>query len=276
MDSKQTAGEAFEELVSLMSRLRAPDGCPWDREQTHETLRPYLIEEAYEVLEAIEKRDDAGLREELGDLLLQPVFHAQLAQEEGRFSIVDALRAINDKLIRRHPHVFASVEANDSAQVLANWEAIKKQEKSGAPEATSGETTSSVLGDVAWGQPALSLAMEVSRKAAKEGFEWPDEASVREKLSEEVAELDEALASGDKERASEELGDVLFTLVNIARWRKLDAELSLRDMVRRFSARFEAMEKLARTRGLDLPTLAPNEWDELWNEAKSLEALAKP
>ena len=268
MEAKQTAGEAFEELVSLMARLRAENGCPRDREQKHEELPPYLIEEAYEVLEAIEKRDDAGLREELGDLLLQPVFHAQLASEEGRFSIADALRAINDKLIRRHPHIFGEVEAKDSAQVLANWEAIKKQEKSGTPEEKQ-----SVLGDVAWGQPSLSLAMEVSKKAAKAGFEWPDEDGVHLKLREEVAELDEALASGNKQRASEELGDVLFTLVNIARWRKLDAELSLRDMVRRFSARFEAMEELARERNLDLQVLAPGKWDELWNEAKAREKL---
>jgi tetrapyrrole methylase family protein/MazG family protein len=270
MNSKQTqpAGEAFEELVSLMARLRAPDGCPWDREQTHESLRKYLVEESYEVLEAIEKRDDAALREELGDLLLQPVFHAQLAAEEGRFSIADALRAINEKLVRRHPHIFGDAEVSDSAQVLANWEAIKKQEKSGTPKGKQ-----SVLGDVSWGQPSLSLAMEVSKKAAKAGFEWPDEEGVRDKLREEVAELDEALASGDKARQSEELGDVMFTLVNIARWRKLDAELSLRDMVRRFTSRFEAMEALAQERNLDLQVLAPAQWDELWNESKTREKM---
>jgi len=262
------AGREFARLASLMQRLRAPGGCPWDREQTLDSLRPFLLEEAYEVLQAIESRDDENLREELGDLLLQPVFHAQIAQEEGRFTLADALRSINEKLIRRHPHVFADVRADDSAQVLANWNAIKQQEKAARGEP---RPQASVLDGVARAQPALSLALEVSRQAAKAGFEWPHQAGVLDKLREEVRELEDALASGSRERVSEELGDALFTLVNLARWRKIDAEFALRDMTARFSSRFRTMETLARERSLDLQTLDAPAWDALWNQAKAHE-----
>lgn len=267
-ESSRAAGKEFARLAALMRVLRAPGGCPWDREQTPNSLRPYLLEEAYEVLAAIEAGDDENLREELGDLLLQPVFHAQIASEEGRFTIADALRSINEKLIRRHPHVFGDVQADDSAQVLANWNSIKQAEKAARPAESS---ASSVLDGVSRAQASLSLAQEVSKKAARVGFEWPNEAGVLEKLREEVSELEEALQSNNRERIGEELGDALFTLVNIARWRKIDAELSLRDMTTRFSNRFRAMEALSRQRGLDLQVLGAPEWDALWNEAKARE-----
>jgi tetrapyrrole methylase family protein/MazG family protein len=265
------AGEEFARLVALMSRLRAPDGCPWDREQTHQSLRKYLLEESYEVLAAIESGDDGNFCEELGDLLLQPVFHAQLAHEESRFSIADALRAINGKLVRRHPHVFGTVQADDSAQVLANWDAIKKSEKQSR---STGADSESILDGVPRAQPSLSLAHEISKRAAKEGFEWPDEAGVLDKLREEVRELEEALEGGNSERIGEEIGDALFTLVNIARWRKVDAELALRDMVARFSGRFRDMEVLAREENLGLRELDANGWDALWNRAKAREKEA--
>jgi MazG family protein len=267
-DAARQAGDEFARLAALMQRLRAPDGCPWDREQTPQSLRKYLLEETYEVLAAIESGDDENLREELGDLLLQPVFHAQIAEEESRFTLADALRTINEKLVRRHPHIFGDVQADDSAQVLANWNAIKQQEKAARVNPPQDE---SVLAGVSKSQPALSLAQDVSKKAARVGFEWPDEAGVLEKLREEVTELEETLQSNDNQRISEELGDALFTLVNIARWRKIDAELSLRDMVARFSGRFRDMESLAKERNLDLQVLSAAEWDALWNAAKARE-----
>jgi MazG family protein len=267
--SRPTAGEAFEQLVSILARLRAPDGCPWDREQTHETLRTHLIEEAYETLDAIERGHDNDLKEELGDLLMQPLFHAQIAGEEARFDIVDVLHEINSKLIRRHPHVFGDVQADSTDKVLANWDAIKKQEKAAksGDESTS-DGAPSVLDDVPEALPSLMLALKISKKAAKAGFEWPDVQGVMDKLREETAELEVALQEGDKERVTEELGDLLFTAVNVARWQKINPELALRDMVRRFTARFQAMEAEAHKRGLDIHQLSPEVWDELWNLAK--------
>ena len=266
-ESSRLAGNEFARLASLMRILRAPNGCPWDREQTPDSLRPYLLEEAYEVLAAIESGDDENLREELGDLLLQPVFHAQIASEEGRFTLADTLRSINEKLIRRHPHIFGDVRADNSAQVLANWNSIKQAEKAEREP----KPDASILDGISRSQPSLSLALDVSKQAARAGFEWPDEAGVLDKLREEVRELEEALQSDDRERIGEELGDALFTLVNIARWRKIDAEFSLRDMVSRFSNRFQAMESLAREQNLELQVLEADGWDALWNEAKARE-----
>lgn len=255
------AAQAFARLHEIVARLRAPDGCPWDREQTHASLRPHLIEEAAEVLDAIERDDVAALREELGDLMLQPVLHTQLAREAGHFDISDVLSEISDKLVRRHPHVFGETSVNDSGDVLRNWDAIKKQEK-----AARGETPTSVLGDAVEPLPALSLALKVSKRAAKVGFEWPDVAAVMDKLREETQELEADLSN--RERASEELGDLLFTIVNVARWLKIDPELALRDQVRRFRGRFESMEAQARERGLELDKLSPDEWETMWEKAK--------
>ena len=264
-DSRPNIEAAFARLAAIVAQLRAPDGCPWDREQTHETLRPHLIEEAYEVLHAIETHDDENLCEELGDLMLQPVLHAQIAQEEKRFDLVEVLEGISDKLVRRHPHIFGDVSVEDSAQVLANWNAIKQAEKA----AKNAAPKLSILAEVPRGLPALSLAMEISKTAAKAGFEWPDASGVLDKVREEIDELEAAMKNESRERVGEELGDLLFTLVNVARWQKIDPELALRDMTRRFSQRFGAMELLARERGLELADLGPETWDALWNVVKA-------
>ncbi|MGI8765951.1 MAG: nucleoside triphosphate pyrophosphohydrolase [Gemmatimonadaceae bacterium] len=264
-NSRPTIEAAFARLAAIVAQLRAPDGCPWDRERTHETLRPHLIEEAYEVLHAIEACDDENLCEELGDLMLQPVLHAQIADEANRFDIVDVLENISDKLVRRHPHIFGDVDVENSAQVLANWDAIKNAEeanKNAVPKL-------SILDDVPRGLPALSLALEISKTAARAGFEWPDAGGVLDKVREEIVELEAAMQHESRERVGEELGDLLFTLVNVARWQKIDPELALRDMTRRFASRFGAMEKLARERGVELAQLSAEDWDELWNRVKA-------
>ncbi len=266
---KPTPPQAFERLAEIIARLRAPGGCPWDREQTHATLRTHLLEEACETMDAIDSGDDEHLCEELGDLLMQPVLHAQIAAEEGRFDIVDVIEGISDKLVRRHPHVFGEVQVADSGEVLVNWDAIKQQEK-----AKKGQSAASILSGVPNTLPALSQAMEISKKAAKSGFEWPDMDGVLAKLREEIAELeaelkDESLSKeAARERIGEELGDLLFTAVNVARWRKVDPELALRDTIRRFQGRFEKMEAAAREQGTTLENLSPDEWDALWNAAK--------
>ena len=267
--NKPTPAAAFQRLAGIIARLRAPDGCPWDREQTHATLRTHLLEEACEAMDAIDSGDDAHLCEELGDLLMQPVLHAQIAAEEERFDIVDVMEGISDKLVRRHPHVFGELTVADSGEVLRHWDAIKRDEK-----AKQGKAQGSILHGVPNTLPSLSQAMEISKKAAKAGFEWPDVAGVLAKLREEIDELEAELADASlpkdaaQERIAEELGDLLFTAVNVARWRKIDPELALRDTVRRFRARFEQMENAAQARGAKLEELSPAEWDELWEDAK--------
>ncbi|HEY0072934.1 MAG TPA: nucleoside triphosphate pyrophosphohydrolase [Abditibacteriaceae bacterium] len=267
--SKPTPAQAFERLAQIIARLRAPDGCPWDREQTHITLRTHLLEEACETMDAIDGGDDAHLCEELGDLLMQPVLHAQIAEEESRFDIVDVIEGISDKLVRRHPHVFGEVIVADSGEVLTNWEAIKKAEKE-----QKGQSEASILSGVPNTLPSLMQALEVSKKAVKVGFEWPDMAGVMAKLHEEIAELEEEIALSNskdeaaRQRITEELGDVLFTVVNIARWHKINPELALRDTVTRFRGRFEKMEESAHKLDLQLQELTPQQWDELWEAAK--------
>lgn len=261
--TKPTPAAAFERLHGIIAQLRAPGGCPWDREQTHATLRTHLLEETYETLDAIDRADDTDLAEELGDLLMQPLMHADIAAEAGRFDIVDVLEGISDKLVRRHPHVFGDVMVSDADEVLTNWDAIKKQEKAGR-----GIEHASVLDNVPPGLPSLSRALKISKKAAKVGFEWPDIEGVLDKLREETLELEAEITSGDDERLAEELGDLLFTAVNIARWRKIDPELALRDGVARFERRFRAMEAGAAGQDRELKTLSPDEWEELWNAAK--------
>jgi MazG family protein len=264
----QRAAEQFARLVEIVASLRAPNGCPWDREQTHASLRRHLIEESYEVVDAIETGSNDDLCEELGDLLMQPVMHAQIAQEENRFAIADVLQGICEKLVRRHPHVFGEVTVSDSGEVLKNWDAIKKAEKQNKiGDSQAGSTPA--LGDAPAALPALMQALEVSKKAAKLGFEWPDESGVLEKAREEITELETAMHSESRERVAEEVGDLLFTVVNIARWQKVDPELTLRDMVRRFRARFSHMENAAREAGLELGVLPPAQWEELWKNAKS-------
>ena len=256
----QLAG--IDQLTEIVAKLRGPGGCPWDREQTHATLRAGLLEEAHEVVAAIDNRDDANLREELGDLLLQSVFHAQLASEEGRFTFDDVAREIATKLVRRHPHVFAADHCADSAAVLQRWEEIKRAEKGDAP--------ASALDGIPGGLPALMLAQKTQKNAARLGFDWPDAAPVFEKLHEEIAELRAELAAPAAPSANieDELGDLLFTVVNLARKLHLDAETALHRATRKFAARFRAVEQLATARGLVLEKMPLPELDALWDEVK--------
>jgi len=257
----------FARLVDIMARLRAPGGCPWDRAQSREDLKPYLVEETYEVLDAIEHGDPSMLREELGDLLLQVVFHAQIASEEGTFSVEDVCRAINEKLVRRHPHVFGDVKADTPDQVLQNWEAIKSEEKA---EKTGGEAAS-VLSGVPKVLPALLKAYRLQQKAARVGFDWEERRQVEDKVREEWAELNEAVAEGDKDHVREELGDFLFALVNLSRFLDVDPEDALQLANAKFMRRFQGIETEARSRGRDIHGMTLAEMDELWDLMKRLE-----
>jgi tetrapyrrole methylase family protein/MazG family protein len=249
--------QGFTGLVQIVDRLLGPDGCPWDKEQTHESLKKHMVEETYEVLDAIDKNDPDALCEELGDFLLQAVMHAQMDAIEGYYDIDDVIRGISDKLIRRHPHVFGNVEVSGSDEVLDNWDAIKKSEK--------GEDRS-VLAGVPKAMPALLRAHEISKRAVRVGFEWQDLEDVFAKLSEELGELKDAINAGRKEDIENEIGDLLFTVVNIARWLKIDPEEALQKMVTRFSDRFQQMESSA---GKPLNDLTFKEWDDLWIAAKA-------
>jgi tetrapyrrole methylase family protein/MazG family protein len=253
--------DALARLLDIMHRLRAPGGCPWDREQTPETLRPYLVEEAYEVLDALDSGDSNAVRDELGDLLLQVVFHAEIAAEEGRFTIADVARAIGEKLVRRHPHVFADVQAEDAEAVVANWRRIKAAER-----AARGEV--GVLAGVARALPALARAQQVGDKLAQVGFDWPDAAAVLAKVDEERAELGDALAAGDLEQARRELGDLLLTLTSLARHLDVQAEMALRDATGRLVARVRHVEQAAKA---PLGELDEAERDRLWADAKAAE-----
>jgi tetrapyrrole methylase family protein/MazG family protein len=250
--------QGFTGLVQIVDRLLGPDGCPWDKEQTHESLKKHMVEETYEVLDAIDKNDPDALCEELGDFLLQAVMHAQMDAIEGYYDIDDVIRGISDKLIRRHPHVFGNVEVSGSDEVLDNWDAIKKSEK--------GEDRS-VLAGVPKAMPALLRAHEISKRAVRVGFEWQDLEDVFAKLSEELGELKDAINAGRKEDIENEIGDLLFTVVNIARWLKIDPEEALQRMVTRFSDRFQQMESSA---GKPLNDLTFKEWDDLWIAAKAV------
>jgi tetrapyrrole methylase family protein/MazG family protein len=250
--------EPYTKLGIIMDLLLGPNGCPWDREQSHETLKKYLLEESYETLDAIDRQDFMALAEELGDLTLQPVFHARLAERDGEFGFDEPLRHICDKLIRRHPHVFNDTEVADANEVLRNWDAIKKQEKS---------KPTSILDGVPKAMPALARAHEVSKRAVRAGFEWPNIDGVLDKVREEIAELEEAIQGGDQELIKAEIGDLLFTVVNLARWQNIDAEDSLRLMIDRFQSRFSTMEANAEK---PLSELNFAEWDGLWNQAKAI------
>jgi MazG family protein len=255
-----------------MARLRDPNGgCPWDLEQSFATIAPYTIEEAYEVADAIEAGEPSQLRDELGDLLFQVVFHARMAQEKGWFDFDSVATAIHDKLVRRHPHVFADTAFATDAERLANWEEQKARERDEAAR-RKGAGAASVLGDIPKALPALSRAAKLGRRASRVGFDWPDVAGIREKLNEEIAELDAATAHAAggpaTEAVAEELGDALFTLVNLGRKLDVDAEEALRAANAKFERRFRHMEALASTRGLKLEALSPAQWDALWVESK--------
>jgi MazG family protein len=259
MSTHSTTGERFERLVEIMARLRAPGGCPWDREQSFDTIKPYLLEETYEVMDAIDRRDWPNLAEELGDLLLQPVFFAQMASEENRFRIDDSLDAIIEKLIRRHPHVFADGSADTANDVKRRWDEIKADEKMSKGEAPKG-----LLESVPRNLPALVEAQQISSKAAATGFDWENAGQVLDKLDEELHELAEARESGSHTAVEGELGDLLFVLVNLARFLKVDPEQALRKSNAKFRRRFRYVEDHAK-----LPGASIEEMEALWQEAKA-------
>jgi MazG family protein len=246
-------------LREIVARLRAPDGCPWDREQTHESLRAALVEECYEAIEAIEKSDDVNLREELGDLLLHVVMHAHMAGERQVFTFEEVVEGICEKLIRRHPHVFGDASAEDSKEVLRQWEQIKRAEKGDRASIMDGLPTS---------LPGLLRAQNAQKKAARVGFDWDDAEGVLAKLEEEIAELKEAMTAGDSRHTEEELGDLLFSMVNLARKLHIDSETSLAGSTRKFIVRFREVEAAITARGGRIEDSSPEEMNALWDEAK--------
>ena len=286
-------GEKFEKAVSIMARLRAPGGCPWDREQTFDTIKPYTLEETCEVLEAIDNRDWQELPGELGDLLLQVLFYAEMAKEDGKFSIDDVLDRLSEKLISRHPHVFGDVTAETSKEVLRNWEALKKKEK--AEKGSAASDPKSVLDGISHSMPALMEAYKISSRAANVGFDWPNIEGLFDKLTEETNELRHEVAqypapgpdphargiagsSGQKvpeelrARLEDEVGDLLFVLVNIARYLSLDPESALRKTNRKFTRRFQHMERAFHRAGRNLPDATLEEMESMWQQAKQAES----
>ena len=246
----------LEELISIIEKLRAPNGCPWDREQTHYSLRPNMIEEAYEAVDAIDENDMPHLKEELGDVLLQVVLHSQIAKEEGAFDIEDVARELNEKLIHRHPHVFGNAKINNSQDVLNAWDKLKAEEKTERISAMDGLSKS---------QAALIAAQKMSKRAVKQGFEWTCEEDLYDCIKSEYEEFKQAKAEGDKLHMEDEFGDILFATVNLARWNKIDAEQALLKANKKFEARFRKMEELA-TKPLKEYSL--EEYDKLWKQAK--------
>jgi MazG family protein len=265
------AGDAFQDFVALIARLRAPGGCPWDREQTHQSLKPMTIEEAYEVLEAIDEGDDAELVGELGDLLLQVVFHAQIAADEGRFRIGDVIAHVSEKMVRRHPHVFGGETADTPGEVLRNWEAIKEAEQA---EKGGEKAPESMLDSVSPALPAVMEAYQLTTKVSRVGFDWPDAASVLDKLEEETQELRREVARPEgplPERIADELGDLFFTAVSVARLAGQDPESTLKAANRKFRRRFRHVEEQLRERGRRPADATLPEMEELWQDAKRRE-----
>jgi ATP diphosphatase len=280
------AERAMSDLLELMARLRDPqNGCPWDQKQTFATIAPYTIEEAYEVADAIERGDPDKIRDELGDLLFQVVFHAQMAKERGWFDFTQVAGGIHEKLVRRHPHVFGGVSVSGEAELSRAWEEQKARERAEAVRAKAAKDAGatrgagevgvaselSALADIPRGLPALVRAAKLGRRAGRVGFDWPDAPGVRDKVLEELREVDGALADGNDRAVVEELGDLLFALANWSRHLHVDAEEALRAANSKFERRFHAMEALARERGAVLNTLTPDQWEALWQEAKGQE-----
>lgn len=259
----ESATDRFGELVQIMARLRGENGCPWDREQTHASIKPYLLEETYEVLESIDENDPVKLEEELGDLALQVVFHAQMADEAGLFTIADVLRGINEKLRRRHPHIFGDVKADTAQEVLFNWEQIKKLEREKA------QGRASLLDGVPRELPALLRAHRLQEKASRVGFDWNEARQVFQKVEEELAELRAAMESEQPDRMEAELGDLLFSLVNLGRFIAVNPEDALRKTIARFIARFQYIEEELARRGTAPGEVTLEEMDALWAEAKA-------
>jgi MazG family protein len=269
-----SAGEWFEKLVALQARLRARNGCPWDVEQTHRTLRTYLVEETYEVLDALESGDDAKFANEMGDLLLQIVFHSQIAAEEGRFTVSDVIREVHEKMVRRHPHVFGEKRAKDAAEVLKNWEQIKAQERraeKAKDESGAANEEKSLLDGVPRTLPATLESLQLTKKAARAGFDWEDVAGIFEKMREECAELRHALEKKESAEVEEEIGDLFFAAVNLARFLKVDPEIALKNANAKFSRRFREMERLATEKGRAFADVPRAVKEELWESAKRRE-----
>ena len=268
MSDRETE-QKFSELLNVMAQLRSDGGCPWDREQTHLSLKPCLLEETYELLDALDDGDDNKIKEELGDVLLQVVFHSQIAGEENRFTIKDVIEILTDKLVRRHPFVFAGEALPENPAA-----ALKQRAQLKANEKKNGESKSA-LGNVPKAMPALARAQSISRRAASLGFEWPDIGQVWAKVDEEMRELKQAVASGDKVHTGEELGDLFFTLVNIARFLDIESEAVLAQTIDRFSRRFHHIETKLRQANKDFTQSSIEEMDRYWDEAKKLEAQGK-
>jgi MazG family protein len=267
-----SSGQKFEKLVEIMTTLRGPNGCPWDKQQDFNSLKPMLVEEVYEVLEAIEQNDFEGLSEELGDLLLHVVFHAQLGKEAGQFDVNTVLEKISEKLVRRHPHVFGDETASSPEEVIKNWEAIKAQEKAAKLKNRTPEQRS-LLEGIPSKLPAIHEAHQISSRAARAGFDWPDVEGIFDKLQEEVRELREVIAEGKdetrRERLEDEIGDMLFVIVNIARYLKIDSESALKRANRKFKARFQYMENELAKQGKTVDQVSLDEMEALWQRAKS-------
>jgi len=255
--------QPFDRAMQIMRRLRAPGGCPWDAEQTHDSLKRYLIEECYEVVEAIDKKDDSLLCEELGDLMLQPLFHAAIAEERGTFTIDDVLQTLTDKLIRRHPHVFGDQEIRTSGEQVANWEKIKKEEK--------GAERTSALAGIPPHLPSLMKAQKITEKAARVGFDWEHTDQVFAKVLEELHELEETMVQRNEERMEAELGDLLFAIVNLGRFLAINPEEALRKTIDRFESRFGHIEQTLHAQGVNLKDASVAEMEALWQEAKEKE-----
>jgi tetrapyrrole methylase family protein/MazG family protein len=260
----------IQKLVDLVARLRGDNGCPWDKEQTRETLKPMLIEEAYEVLDALDCRDPLELKEELGDLLFQIVFHAQIAQEREEFDLADVINRLHEKMIRRHPHVFANADLRTSEDILKNWEDIKANEK-GVPSSSPPDSEKSLLDGIPSRLPALHEAHQMTAKAARVGFDWPDLDSILQKLAEEAAELAAASGNHDEQRLAQEVGDLLFVAVNVARFVGVDPETALRRCNKKFNRRFRYLESKIKGQGRELREASLAEMDALWEEAKQQE-----
>ncbi len=259
-----TEGTAFESFHEIVAHLRAPNGCPWDREQTHQSLRTHLLEESYEALEAIDSGNFASMREEFGDLLLQIVLNAQIASEAGHFTMSDVVKGIHEKIVRRHPHVFGDLELKDVDGVLQNWERLKEKERSEKGEERR-KKKEGLLDGVPLSLPALTQAQEYQDRAARVGFDWPEIEGVLDKVREEIEEIKQA---ENQEQVAAELGDLFFVLVNLARWKKVDAESALRETNLKFKKRFGYVEQGAKGQGRSLSDMTLEEMDALWNEAK--------
>lgn len=273
MDNSEAAAREFQRLIEIIASLRGPQGCPWDREQTHASLKPYLIEEAHEVCDAIDGGTPEQLRDELGDLLMQPILHAQLAAEAGTFDLAEVLRSINDKLVRRHPHVFGDVKAETPAQVLRNWEQIKQQEQFEAGETARPR---SLMDGIPHSLPALYRAQRIQDKFARVGFDWPSVDGALAKVREELDELLALIPTRDRDNApalEEELGDLLFAVVNVARLLQLDAEQALKAACTKTASRFCGIEAAARAEGREVRELSLAEMDEIWEAGKTGEGV---